>query len=55
VLIPAEDGEELFQSSGAKEKRLLIVPGAGHNDLMLVGQTRYFEAIQDFVFSKQGG
>jgi alpha-beta hydrolase superfamily lysophospholipase len=55
VLIPAQDGEELFQCCGAKEKRLLILPGAGHNDLMLVGQMRYFQAIQAFVFSKQGG
>jgi alpha-beta hydrolase superfamily lysophospholipase len=55
VLIPAEDGEELFQCCGAEEKRLLIFPGAGHNDLMLVGQMRYFQAIQAFVFSKQGG
>jgi fermentation-respiration switch protein FrsA (DUF1100 family) len=55
VLIPPRDGEGLFQSSGAKEKRLLILPGAGHNDLMLVGQTRYFGAIQAFVFRKQGG
>jgi alpha-beta hydrolase superfamily lysophospholipase len=55
VLIPAEDGEELFQCCGAEEKRLLIVPGAGHNDLMLVGQMPYFQAIQDFIISKQGG
>jgi len=55
VLIPAEDGEELFRCCGAEEKTLLILPGAGHNDLMLVGQMRYFQAIQDFTCSKQGG
>jgi alpha-beta hydrolase superfamily lysophospholipase len=55
VLIPAEDGEELFQRSGAEDKRLLLVPGAGHNDLMLVGRTLYFDAIQTFVWGDRVG
>ena len=49
VLIPAQDGEVLFQRSGAEQKRLLPIAGAGHNDLMLVGRTQYFDAIQAFV------
>ena len=50
VLIPAANGEELFRCSGALDKRLLILPGAGHNDLMLVGGEEYFQAIRAFVF-----
>jgi alpha-beta hydrolase superfamily lysophospholipase len=50
VLIPAQDGEELFRRSGAEDKRLLLIPGAGHNDLMLEGGTQYFDAIQAFVW-----
>jgi alpha-beta hydrolase superfamily lysophospholipase len=50
VLIPAADSRELFRSSGAGEKKLELIPGAGHNDLMLVGTRQYFEAIRRFVF-----
>jgi len=49
VLIPASDGQELYRRCGAKEKRLVLIPGAGHNDLMLVGVAAYFEAIRGFV------
>jgi fermentation-respiration switch protein FrsA (DUF1100 family) len=55
MLIPAHDGEELFRRSGAQDKRLLLIPGAGHNDLMLVGQARYLEAIRAFVWGDVGG
>lgn len=51
VLIPSSDGRELFRSSGADDKRLELIPGAGHNDLMLVGTAQYFEAIRRFVFA----
>lgn len=27
----------------------LIISGAGHNDLMMVGQEQYFEKIAEFV------
>jgi len=55
VLIPARDGEELFRHSGAEDKRLLLIPRAGHNDLMLVGQTEYLDAIRAFVWGDSGG
>jgi hypothetical protein len=49
VLIPAEDGRELYRRSGAQDKRLVIIPGAGHNDLLWTGRTAYFDAIRDLV------
>jgi alpha-beta hydrolase superfamily lysophospholipase len=49
VLIPAADGRELYRRSGAGDKRLVIIPGAGHNDLMWVGMTQYMEAVRAFV------
>jgi alpha-beta hydrolase superfamily lysophospholipase len=55
VLIPAQDGEKLFQRSSAEDKGLLLIPGAGHNDLMLVGRSLYFDAIQTFVWGDRGG
>jgi pimeloyl-ACP methyl ester carboxylesterase len=49
VLIPATDGQELYRRSAAADKRLVLIPGAGHNDLMWVGREAYFKAIGAFV------
>ncbi len=48
-LIPAADGQELYFRSGAADKHLLLIPEAGHNDLMWVGREAYFPAIEAFV------
>jgi alpha-beta hydrolase superfamily lysophospholipase len=49
VLIPAGEGHELYRRCAAGDKWLVLIPGAGHNDLMLVGVAAYFDAIQAFV------
>jgi hypothetical protein len=48
-LISVKEGKELYQSSGAQDKRILIIPGAGHNDIMVVNQKLYFDTIEEFV------
>jgi len=48
-IMSVTEGEELYRSSGAEDKRILIILGAGHNDLMVMGQTAYFNAIEEFV------
>jgi len=48
-LLPLEEGMELYQNSGAAEKDLLIIPAAGHNDLMIKGHELYFGKIKEFV------
>lgn len=48
-LIPASDGQTLYDRSVAAEKQIVLIPRAGHNDLMLVGMAQYFDAINDFV------
>lgn len=50
-IIPVSDGRDLHQASGADKKRLEVIPGAGHNDLMASeeGRTRYFGAIREWV------
>lgn len=55
VLIPATDGQELYRQSAVQDKRLVLIPAAGHNDLMLVGKAQYFEAIRTFVLADSGG
>jgi len=48
-IIPIEDGRQLYQASGAADKRLLPIRGAGHNDLMMVGADAYFPAIAELA------
>lgn len=48
-IIPASEAQELFRTSAAVDKRLLVIPGAGHNDIMWTGRTMYFRAIKEFT------
>jgi hypothetical protein len=51
-IIPVEHGKTLFDHCRARDKRLVIIPGAGHNDLLLLGAKTYFDAIRTFVSQK---
>ena len=48
-IIPVSEGKELHRNSGAEDKRLLIIPGAGHNDIMMVDPDSYFNTIEEFI------
>jgi pimeloyl-ACP methyl ester carboxylesterase len=48
-LIPVEAGIAFHEEIGSEDKHLVIIPGADHNDIMLVGGEQYFSAIKDFV------
>lgn len=48
-LIPAADGQALFAASPAKKKRLLIIPRAGHNNLIQTASRDYFAAVADLI------
>lgn len=50
-LIPVSEAQRFYETVGSRDKRLVIIPGAGHNDLMLVGMEPYFTAIRQFVVS----
>jgi len=50
-LIPLAEAKDLFESVATKEKRLVIIPGADHNDIMVWGIEPYFKAIEEFVFA----
>jgi alpha-beta hydrolase superfamily lysophospholipase len=52
-IIPLEEGIQLHNTSGAKEKELVIIPNANHNDLMMVGMDQYFGAIEKFVLANR--
>lgn len=48
-LIPVTDGRELHARCSAANKRLVTIPGAGHNDLMMRGMRPYFDGIRDLL------
>ncbi len=50
-ILPVTEGRELYQNSGAKDKQLLIVPGADHNSIMSVALDLYFDTIEEFIES----
>jgi len=50
-IIPHEQAEVFHENVGSKDRKLLTIPGAGHNDIMLIGMQQYFSAVKEFVFS----
>ena len=47
-ILPFSDGEDLYKASGAVSKKLLMIPGADHNSIFMVGITEYMKAIREF-------
>lgn len=48
TLIPVSDAEALYANSGAREKKLVRIPGGAHGNVMIVNIPKYFGAIQHF-------
>ncbi len=49
MIIPLEDGVALHKNVGADEKDILIIPMAGHNDLLLYGPEDYMTAVKRII------
>ena len=49
TLAPVEGAVEMYDDFVSDQKKLVIIPGAGHNDLLHRGIEEYFVAIRDFV------
>jgi alpha-beta hydrolase superfamily lysophospholipase len=49
MLIPSSDGRALYEDCAAPRKQLVVIPHAGHNDIMYIGRQQYFQAIRKFV------
>jgi len=49
-LIPLTEAQDLYEHSPAGNKRLVVIPQADHNDIMIRDMDLYFGAIQEFVF-----
>lgn len=47
-VIPTSQGRKLFDAA-PEPKRLVVVEGAGHNDLSNVGGEKYIDTLAEFV------
>jgi pimeloyl-ACP methyl ester carboxylesterase len=48
-IIPFSDAQRLYELSAAKEKWLVKIPDAGHNDIFYQGLAQYMSAVKSFV------
>jgi len=48
-IIPLEYGLAFHEQLTTDQKQLVIIPGAGHNDIGWVGRELYFEALAQFI------
>lgn len=48
-IIPVTEGKALYELSGALEKTALFIPGAGHNDVLMLGMNAYMKAVETFT------
>jgi fermentation-respiration switch protein FrsA (DUF1100 family) len=44
-IIPFPDGQVLYDKSGAKNKKILKIKNANHNDIMFRGFSDYIQAV----------
>ena len=49
TLAPVQHAVSMYEGFSSQHKRLITIPGAGHNDLLYLGLNQYFAAIQDFM------
>jgi len=45
-IIPFSEGQALFDACGSKEKTLLEIKGANHNDIFFIGMHKYLEQMK---------
>jgi len=50
-IIPVSDAEALYRACPGAQKRFVKIPGAGHNDLLMLGFETYFSEIRSLVES----
>ncbi|MBF0450526.1 MAG: alpha/beta hydrolase [Candidatus Magnetomorum sp.] len=53
-IIPISDAENLQSYCGARSKQFQMVPGADHNNILMVAGRQYFELIQSFTNKIEG-
>ena len=49
IIIPVNNGQALYDHCASLEKELLIIPRAGHNNLLLIGFNEYMTSVELFI------
>jgi uncharacterized protein len=49
TLVPIEEAKRFYDNLRSKEKKLVKIPGADHNDIMFADTDTYFDAIKTFI------
>ncbi len=50
-LVPLKQGKDLYEALGSKQKELVVIPRADHNNIMFVDSGKYIDAIENFILS----
>jgi hypothetical protein len=50
-IIPFHEGQALFESCTSPDKTMIVIPGANHNDIFLIGMQVYMEAVVSLMKS----
>lgn len=51
-LVSLEQAVGLYDLLEGTDRDLVVIPGAGHNDILWLGRTQYFETIREFVATR---
>ncbi len=54
TLVPLQNAKELYEHLGSREKKLLVIPSADHNDVLIVGFRDYFNALRPMTQRRSG-
>jgi esterase/lipase len=49
-IVPLKEGKAIFDNVSTDRKRMLIIPNANHNTILMVGMEKYFKVIEEFVY-----
>ena len=52
-LVPVDAAVETIEAMSSDDITLEIIAGAGHNDLLWMGQRQYFDAVRKFILDQQ--
>jgi uncharacterized protein len=50
-LVPLKQGKDVYEALGSKQKELVVIPRADHNNIMFVDSIKYMDAIENFILS----
>ena len=48
-IVPLAEGEKIYNNIGSADKTMLVIDGADHNTIFMVGTDQYLEALSAFV------